>query len=108
MKTPAMEIAKLDRDLARKGQNVALRRGATGAVYTMRGFVRGYKIEKVVGLVTLADRKVILSPSGLSVFGVPKNGDDCSIAGSLGKVQEAEPIHYEDVLIRVEMRVRMT
>lgn len=102
-----MEIAKLDRDLARKGQSVALRRGATGTVYEMRGFVRGYEIEKVVGLVTLADRKVIVSPTGLGAFGLPQDGDDFATNGKLGKVQEVEPFHYDDVLVRVEMRVRM-
>ncbi len=103
---PSHAIAMLDRQLTRHGQNVSVRRGV-GAVRSGPGFVRGYEVEKIAGLITLADRKVILSPTD---FGsdLPRAGDDFSTAGKLGKVQDVEPIHLADVLVRIEMRVRMT
>jgi hypothetical protein len=103
---PFQALLMLDQQLARHGHKIALRRGATGPVYEMRAFVRGYEIEKVVGLVTLADRKVIVSPTGLGAFGMPRANDDFAMDGLLAKVQEAQPIHLHDVLVRVEMRVR--
>jgi hypothetical protein len=105
--TPAGMIARLDVAIGRRGQSIALRRG-TGAIHTCRGVVRGYEIEKVVGLITLADRRVIVSPGGLGAYGIPKANDDFSSKGKLGKVQEAEPIYVDDVLVRVELRVRLT
>lgn len=103
---PSQALAMLDRQLDLHGETIALRRGATGPVYEMQAFIRGYEIEKVVGLVTLADRKVIVSPTGLGAFGIPRLNDDFSGGGKLAKVQEAEPIYMGGVLVRVEMRVR--
>lgn len=96
----------LDRQLAAHGQTIQLRRGAAGTVREGPGFVRGYDVEKVVGLVTLADRKVIISPTD---FGndLPRASDDFATQGKLGKVQEVEPIYLADTLVRVEMRVRL-
>jgi len=104
--TPSDAIAMLDRQLAQHGQTITLQRGS-GVVRSGRGFVRSYKLEKVVGLITLADRTVISSPSD---FGgdLPRAGDDFATAGKLGKVQEVEPIYLNDVLVRLEMRVRLT
>lgn len=102
--TPAGMIARLDAAIARRGQTIALRRG-TGTAHTCRAKVTGYEIEKVVGLVTLADRKVIVSPTGLGAYDIPKANDDFTTQGKLGKVQEVEPIYVDDVLVRVEMRV---
>lgn len=107
----AAEIARLDRDIARKGQDFALKRGS-GTAFTMRGFMRGYEVEKVVGLITLADRMITVSATGLAAWmvpnGLPRNADQVSIAGRLGAVQEAEPIYYDGTLVRVNMRVRLT
>ena len=105
--TPQEAIAGLDRALSDCGQTVTLRRGVGGATATMRGFVRGYDIEKIVGLITLADRRVIISPTGLGALGLPRGGDDFSTNGRLGKIQDdVNPIYVNDVLVRVEMRVR--
>lgn len=105
-----MDAAQLIRDLddgmADSGQSIALRRGS-GQPHSCRGVVRGYEVEKVVGLITLADRRVIVSPTGLGAFGLPKANDDFSTQGKLGKVQEVEPIYVDDTLVRVEMRVRL-
>lgn len=104
--TPAEAIADLDAELAEAGQTISLKRGS-GAVRTGTGFVRGYDVEKVVGLITLADRKVICSPTDFGAD-LPRAQDDVLIASRPGKVQEVEPIHMADTLVRIEMRVRLT
>ncbi len=103
--TPVKAVALLDSQLVRHGQAVHLRRGS-GAVREGLGFVRGYDVEKVVGLVTLADRKVIISPTDFGTD-LPRAGDDFAANAKLGKVQEVNPIHLDDVLVRIEMRVRL-
>lgn len=101
-------IAMLDRQIERHGQPIALRRGS-GAAFSTRAFVRAYKPSELVGLITQADRNVVLSPSGLGTFGIPKATDDVSIAGAVGKVIGApEPVHIGSTLVRVNMTVRMT
>lgn len=104
--TPAAAIAMLDRQIARHGQGVSFKRGATALA--MRGFVRKFAPEEVVGLVTEQDRIVVLSPSTLGAFGVPKEQDDVSISGKLGKVQPSVGLtHIGDTLVRIELRVKM-
>jgi hypothetical protein len=104
--TPAGMIARLDAAIGRRGQSIAFRRGA-GAAHICRGVVRGYDVERIVGLVTLADRHVIVSPTGLGAYGIPKANEDFSTQGRTGKVQDdVEPFYVDDVLVRVEMRVR--
>lgn len=103
--SPAGMIARLDAAIARRGQTISLRRGMT--IRTCKAVVRGYEIEKIVGLITLADRKVIVSPTGLADFGLPHGGDDFATNGRPGKIQDdIDPIYVDDVLVRVEMRVR--
>lgn len=104
--TPTTAIASLDRQLAQHGQTISLKRGA-GAVRTGAGFVRGYDVEKIVGLITLADRRVVVSPTDFGAD-LPRAQDDVLIASRPGKVQEVEPIHMADTLVRIEMRVRLT
>lgn len=105
--TPSDAIAMLDRQITVHGQTIALRRGS-GAQHNARGVVRDFKPEQLVGLVTQADRAVILSPSNLGAFGVPLLQDAVSISGRIGTVQEVEPVAINDVVVRVNMRVRMT
>jgi hypothetical protein len=106
---PLKLIANLDRALLESGQDVSLRRAAGTTQQTMRAFVRGYKPAELVGMITQGDRSVVLSPTSLGVFGVPKNGDDISIAGRRGKVQaDVEELRVANVLVRVNLRVRMT
>jgi hypothetical protein len=105
--SPAEAIAMLDRQLSEHGQAIAFKRGAAEQVAV--GFVRGYKADQLVGLITQQDREVIVSPSSLSAF-QPKENDDFIIsAGSrLGKVMAAEPIHIGTTLVRWNLRVRLT
>jgi hypothetical protein len=99
-------IADLDASLDRVGQTITLRRGTT--VQTSKAVVRGYAVEKIAGLISVADRHVIVSPTGLDDFGIPRGGDDCIINSKIGKVQDdVDPIYVDDVLVRVEMRVRL-
>lgn len=104
--TPTSAIASLDRQLAAHGQTVSLKRGA-GAVRTGAGLVRGYDVEKVVGLITLADRRVICSPTDFGAD-LPRAQDAFLTQGKTGVVQEVEPIYMADTLVRIEMRVRLT
>lgn len=105
--TPERAIAKLDRQLSRHGQAIAFQRGSTEQAAV--GFVRGYKVEQLVGLITQQDREVIVSPSSLGTFQPRENDDFIIVAGSeLGKVMAAEPIHIGSTLVRWNLRVRLT
>lgn len=104
--TPTTAIAALDRQLAAHGQTISLKRGSATA-RTGKGFVRGYEVEKVVGLVTLADRKVVCSPTAFGAD-LPRANDSFASLGKTGAVQEVEPIYMADTLVRIEMRVRLT
>jgi hypothetical protein len=104
--TPAELIADLDDAIAETGQTITLRRSTT--VQTCKAVVRGYAVEKIAGLISVADRHVIVSPIGLDDFGIPRGADDCIINSNIGKVQDdVDPIYVDDVLVRVEMRVRL-
>lgn len=104
--TPVAAIASLDRQIAKHGQAIAFRRGATQQAAT--GFVRGYRAEQLVGLITQADREVIVSPSTLGTFH-PRENDDFSITagGKLGKVMSADIVHIGSTAVRWNIRVRI-
>lgn len=106
--TPSAAIAMLDRQLAAHGQTVILRRGnTTTGQATMKAFVRGVKAEDMVGEVTQTDRKVVLSPSDLGVFGEPDATVMVVIDGKPSKiVGKPEPIRLNDVLVRINMVVK--
>ena len=105
--TPTEAISMLDRQLAEHGQAIAFRRGTTAQ--SSVGFVRGYRPEQLVGLITQQDREVVVSPSSLGTF-QPREDDDFAIiaGGRLGKVMSAEPIHIGSTLMRRNIRVRLT
>lgn len=103
--TPNEAIDALDRQIAAHGQSVSFKRSTSRL--DARGFVREFKPEQLVGLITQQDRKVILSPSVLGTYGVPKAQDDVNIAGQIGKVQSVGMTHLNDVLVRLEIRVRL-
>lgn len=106
--TPSAAIASLDRQLARHGQTVILRRGnTTVGQAAVKAFVRGVKAEDLVGEVTQTDRTVVLSPSGLGTFGEPDASVSVVIDGKpLKIVGKPELIRVNDVLVRVNMVVR--
>ena len=105
--TPAQAIAMLDRQLSAHGQAIAFGRGP--AEQSAVGFVRGYKAEQLVGLITQQDREVIVSPSSLGSFQPRENDDFAVTAGpKVGKVMAAEAIHVGTTLVRWNLRVRLT
>lgn len=100
-------IARLDRRIARTGQTVTLRRGAT--TRTMRAFVRGFKVAELVGNVVQGDRLIVLSPTGLAepfLTATPKRGDEVLFEGRPASVQSSESVMLDDVLVRMNVQVR--
>lgn len=105
--TPAEAISMLDDQIARHGQTVKFKRG-NGPIAAMRGFVRGFKPEELVGTLKQGDRTLVLSPTMLGTFGVPKAQDKVAfLAGGSATVQAPpEQIHMDNVLVRVNLIVR--
>ena len=105
--TPEKAIAMLDRQMLAHGQAIAFKRGATEQAAV--GFVRGYKAEQLVGLITQQDREVVVSPSSLGSF-APRENDEFAVTASvtLGTVMAAEPVHIGTTLVRWNIRVRLT
>lgn len=104
--TPAGSIARLDAALARRGEKVFFARGA-GAQQEMRARVVDYSTEELVGLVTQADRKVLLSPTSLGGYGVPKRKDRFSSVDEQGSVEAVRRFRVNNVLVKIELRVRV-
>ena len=106
--TPAHAIAKLQRQLARHGQNVDLRKIANGQTQSealaQRAFVRGYKPEELVGQIQQGDRNVVLLPDAPAV--ALRKGDKIVIANAAASVETAEIVRMDDVPVRVNVRVR--
>ena len=103
---PARAIAMLDKQIAAHGQRISFKRGTSGI--TTRCFVREYKPDELVGLITQQDRLVVLSPSDLGAYGIPKAQDLVATGGQQGIVQSVGQTHINDVLVRLDLRVRMT
>lgn len=106
--TPAAAIAALDRQLAKHGQTVILRRGnTTTGQATVKAFVRGVKADDMAGEVTQTDRTVVMSPSDLTTFGEPDASVLAVIDGKPSKiVGKPELIRINDVLVRINMVVK--
>jgi hypothetical protein len=105
--TPAEAIAMLDDQIARNGQTLKFKRG-NGQPVSMRGFVRGFKPDELVGTLKQGDRIIVLSPSTIGTFGVPQTLDKVAfLAGSSATVQSPpEQVHMDDVLVRINVVVR--
>jgi len=106
--SPVESIADLDAQISEHGQPVTFRRG-TDTPVPSAGFVRGYKPEQLVGLITQADRTIIVSPTGLGSF-VPKADDLVSLSGTVGTVQSVEKVQMGSppVTVRMNIRARFT
>lgn len=103
--TPEQAIGQLDRQLAKAGQDIAFRRGATEKAAW--GKLDSYEPEQLVGLITQADQKLIVSPTSLGTY-EPRENDDFATGGKLGKVMAAQPRRMQNVIVRWNIRVRMT
>lgn len=110
--TPAGAIAALDRQLARHGQDVTLRRvvpNAPALEVTVRAFVRGYTPDEFAGNIQQGDSEVILSPSGMSApfVGEPlRVNDRLVIAGRARNVQSASAVWLGGAIVRINVQVR--
>lgn len=110
--TPARAIAMLDRQIAKDGQTVLLRKGnaANGdADKPVRAFVRGYQPEELSGGIQQGDSTMVISPTGLAASGFQgdiKRLDKAVIGGRLRNIEIANPIRMNDIIVRIECWVR--
>ncbi|WP_433762058.1 hypothetical protein [Brucella anthropi] len=106
--TPAHAIAKLERQLARHGQNVDLRKMAGGAIKSetksVRAFVRGFKPDELVGVIQQGDRNIVLLPDAPAL--ALGKGDKIVIAGTVTNIESVEIVRMADMPVRVNVRVR--
>lgn len=102
--TPAQAIAQLDRQIGAHGQAIAFRRGTTEQ--SAQGFVRGFKPDELVGMISQADRMVVVSPTTLGNY-QPRQDDDFTTSGQIGKVLAAEPVQIGETIVRWNVTVRM-
>lgn len=105
--TPAQAIAMLDRQLAKHGSSVVLARVQTaGNTTTVKAHVRDFRLDELTGNLKQDDTKVILSPTGLAAYGIPKRGDWISVRGKRRSVENVDPFALADVPVRYELVVR--
>jgi len=107
MFTAAQAIAKLDLALAKAGEDVSVHSvtaGVPDAGVTVRAAVRGFEPDELTGDIRQNDRKVILSPTGLTVE--PIKGRKIKIAGKTYNIEHAEPFRMGATVVRYECQVR--
>ncbi|MCE7028929.1 hypothetical protein [Jiella avicenniae] len=101
------EIAKLDRQLAAKGEPVVFKRvvfetGTEQDVPT-RAFIRGATPEEIAAGIDVHTSRIVLSPTGLSGF-IPKEGDQLLVAGSPRSVTVAETRRIGEHIVRFDLQ----
>lgn len=106
--TPAGAIASLDRQIAKHGQTITLRRPGTPNIdVTVQAFVRGFQPAELVGGIEQGDAQVILSPTSLGLWPLPVTiGDKVLIAGAPKDVQAPEHVRMLDTIVRINLQVR--
>lgn len=113
--TPVGMIARLDAALARRGQDIVLRRLTlgTGGLQVpfdagVRASVRAAKPEELIGNVDQTHSRVVISPTSLAAaqWAMPiRKNDKAVIAGRVRNIEFVQPIEVGDVLVRVELTV---
>lgn len=110
--TPAGMIARLNSALARRGQDVTVRRytAPTGnprpkTDIGSRAFVRAMNADELIGAITQTSSNVVLSPTGLSVLLPLRTDDKVVIAGRERNVQVVKPIEVDGTLVRINLVV---
>lgn len=104
-------LSSLNRQLAKKGAPVTLRRedyGVNAVDATVLGIVRGAKPEELVGGLNQFEATVVVSPSGLAAAGWPlpvKAGDVVIHQGRTRTVVSATPIAIGDTVVRYDLKV---
>ncbi len=110
--THAQAIAMLDRQIARHGQTVTLRRGTKDspvATLALSAFVRAKTGTDLVAGKPQQVFTVALSPTGLDVFpkGQPEQGDFIEINGKFRAIEQPpRPIYMDGVLVRVNLEAK--
>lgn len=105
--TPAAAIAMLDRQLAKHGSSIALARVQTpGSQTTVKAHARDFRLDELAGSLRQDDTKVILSPTGLGAYGVPKRGDWITVRGRRRSVENVDIGTIDDVTVRYDLVVR--
>jgi hypothetical protein len=110
--TPAQMIADLDAALARRGEDVTVRRytapSGTPRPKTdiaTRATVRAVKPEELAGEIDQTASKVVLSPTGLGALLPLRKGDKIVIQGDERHVELPKPIVVGGTLVRIELMV---
>jgi hypothetical protein len=112
--TPQHMIRALDRALSGYGQTVTLQRttqDADGAVTVVASAdcpakVRPYTPQDLEAG-EVADIRVILSPTSLATFGIPKRDDRIVIEDDdPSNIEQIEPLYYGGQLVRVNLLCR--
>jgi hypothetical protein len=117
--TPAAAREMLDRFLAKRGEDVTLRRSiGTGAAPTnhdavVRAQVRALKEDEIVGKAAQDDRMLIMSPTQIAAqswpggtFSEPRRGDKAIVSGVPCNAEFVKPIRMAGQLVRIEIRIR--
>lgn len=114
-------IAELDRQLAKKGESVTVKRRIGTGIDTFaeigaRVRITGYTGSEVQGAVQVTDSKFVMSPTsfngtptwqaaagGLKYPGI---GDFILTQGRVRRIEQAERVVVGDVVVRIEGRIR--
>jgi len=120
--TPQAEIARLDRQLQQRGEDIVLsRKSATGSVdVTCRAKVSDYQPHELLPGTGLAqgDSRVVISPTQINDAGwpgdapavagdprLPMSKDSALIGGRRRAVKAVAPVYMQNVLIRINLVV---
>lgn len=108
-------VARLDAALARRGQDITIRRLTLGPggiqipfdAEGVRASVRAVRAEELVGEIDQTASKLVISPTGLhAAFPLPiRKGDKAVIAGRERNIEFVLPFEVDDVLVRIELMV---
>jgi hypothetical protein len=117
-------IARLDRSLARNGEDVTLQRLALGPggkqtpfSVKCRASVTGYKPEQLVGSIVQGDTLAVLSPTQITLAGwtngvasgdtrVPNSANRLLVQGTPRTIKAATPFYVAGELVRIELQIR--
>ena len=122
--TPASMISRLDASLARHGEDCTLRRKEGSPLVekdvTVRASVRGVRSNEIVGTVTQAYSKAVISmtqilaaewPSGYSLTDgavdprLPRPNDFLIVKGKQRQIMFVNPIAVDGTVVRIELQV---
>lgn len=96
----------LDRQLKAHGQTIKLRKTNTAAgQIEVLGFVRGYKPDEVVGIISAGDTKIVCSPKGLDPASLPATNGFAVVQGTPRRIISATPFYIGGELVRMELQV---